>query len=138
MKWSICALLIFFSFACCNAQEQNEFYLHADHPGFAGAAYGKNINKVYSGINVYVDPFRGRNRPEFTGSAEVGGIVARQFVLFATGAFYTCGGEAKREGEGKQGFTYGVGVAGYYKHFKGQAEITTHMARISIGYFWGW
>lgn len=60
-----------------------------------------------------------------------------QIQPFIVGGFYTCGGEAVKENEGKQGLLYGGGISYYpaYLPVKIQAEITTENSYLSIGFY---
>lgn len=122
----------------CNSQSKNELYLHADYKEFGGVGYARNIGSFYEGSNVYLNPFRGRGNPEFTGQLESGFIIW-QVVPFICAGFYTCGGEAKREGEGKQGYYYGGGISGYYRALKVQTEyLNDKTVKISFGILIKW
>ena len=134
MKKLILSAIIILTISTCKAQciigASLEYSTTYKQPG-AGIFGGYQFGNSYAGIDTHFYMGRVRKIPS-TINFEYGYTIGK-FQPFISYGFYTCGGEAQREGEGAQGFEYGVGINyNIGEHIKVGASITQTNSFISI------
>ena len=134
MKKLILSAIILLTLTTCKAQgiigAQIEYSATYKQPG-AGIFGGYQFGNSYAGIDTHFYMGRVRKIPS-TINLEYGYTIGK-FQPFISCGFYTCGGEAQREGEGVQGFEYGGGINyNISNHLKIGAAITQTNSLITI------
>lgn len=101
----------------------------------AGFFGGYKAGNNYIGADTHIFFKRARNVPVIA-NLEYGYSIG-QLQPFIIGGFYTCGGEAVKENEGKQGFLYGGGISYLpdYLPIKIQLGYINENSYLSIGYY---
>lgn len=97
------------SFALFGTQVGYSAKYHSAQGGFFG---GYKFNNNYVGLNTIIPFTSKRSVPTATAGIEYSYAIG-SVAPYVTGEYYSCGKEAVSEGEGTQGFDFGVGVAYY-------------------------
>lgn len=96
----------------------------------AGIEGGYKVNNSYIGLNTLFHFNRKRDVPTFVNMQY--GYYVGGFMPFVLGGYYTAGGEAVREKEGKQGMEYGAGLS--YQFNDSPVKLSVQISNVKTCY----